>query len=389
MKRTQVGALAVAASVAGLVGCGAAPRSRAAGAVSPLTVRSVAWNPAAAPVGRVTAVADTGNVVAVFGETGATILSSGAVVATDRSVTDWVDAKVIRGADGAARWIVGIDGKGRLYYLRGLSSFEEVSARFGLEGHPVHGAAMLDPSRVGFLLDGEVAVAHAGRVERFGIPALTSFSGAAGVGAGVVPGAVLSFDARMTAHSFPLPGVTRVVVGPEGRLYATTPRALYASTEHGDLQLMYDADGDTLHGLAVSGEHVWFADGPELGVLDGERVAETSGAKVPVDARLAPSPGGDVWVIAGTGLQRFARQDAEPDLAAAWSSTLAPIFSRACAACHLADGVSGTDLSTPEAWQSERAEITDRVVHHHTMPPEGHPLSDQDRATIGAWAGRP
>jgi mono/diheme cytochrome c family protein len=368
-----------------LVGCGAAPHTRAAGAVSPLAVRAVAWNPSGAPVGHVSAVADTGSVVAVLGDAGATILSSGAVVATDRAVTDWADARVIRGADGAPRWIVGIDGKGHLYYLRGLSSFEDVSPRFGLEGRAVRGAAMLDPTRVGFLLDGEVAVAHAGRVQRFAIPSLSSLSGAAGFGAGVAPDAVLVFDATMTAHAFPLPGVTRVVLGPDGRLYATTRRALYASTEHGDLQLVYDADGDLLHGLAVSGEHVWFADGSELGVVDGDHVAETTGAKVPADARLAPSPGGDVWVLAGSGLARFARAEAEPSLASAWSSQLAPIFARACSRCHMADGVSGTDLSTAEGWQSERAEIADRVVKNHTMPPEGHPLSDADRAVIGAW----
>jgi mono/diheme cytochrome c family protein len=376
--------LILVASLA-LAGCGAAPHTRAAGAVVPLAVRPVAWNPAGAPVGRVRAVADTGSVVAVLGDAGATILSSGAVVATDRSVTDWVEARILRGADGAPRWIVGIDGKGRLYYLRALGSFEDVSARFGLEGRAVRGAAMLDPTRVGFLLDGEVAVAHAGRVERFAIPPLSTLSGAAGLGAGVAPGAVLVFDATMTAHAFALPGVTRAVVGPDGRVYATTPRALYASTEHGDLQLVYDADRDSLHGLAVSGEHVWFADGPELGVVEGDHVAETTGAGLALDARLAPSPGGDVWVLAGSGLVRFARAEATPSLASAWSSQLAPIFARACSGCHLPNGVSGTDLSTAEGWQSERAEIADRVVKSRTMPPEGHALSDADRAAIGAW----
>jgi len=368
-----------------VAGCGAAPHTRAAGAVAPLAVRSVEWNPSRAPVGAVTAVADTGSVVAVLGDAGATILSSGAVVATDRSVTDWVDARIIRGADGAPRWIVGIDGKGRLYYLRGLSSFEDVSQRFGLEGRAVRGAAMLDPKRVGFLLDGEIAVAQAGRVVRFAVPPLSTLSGAAGIGAGVAPDAVLVFDEKMTAHAFALPGVTRVVLGPDGRVYATTRRALYASGEHGDLQLVYDANGEALHGLAVSGEHVWFADGSELGVVDGDHVAETTGARVPPDARLAPSPGGDVWVLAGGALQRFARSEAEPTLASAWSSQLAPIFARACSRCHLPNGVSGTDLSTAEGWQSERAEIADRVVKSRTMPPEGHPLSDADRAAIRSW----
>ena len=169
--RGELGGSLLALAVAG---CVAAPHTRAAGAVAPLAVRPVAWNPSSAPVGHVRAVADTGSVVAVLGEAGATILLSGVVVATDRAVTDWVEAKVIRGADGAPRWIVGIDGKGRLYYLRGLSSFEDVSARFGLEGRAVRGAAMLDPTRIGFLLDGEVAIAQAGRVDRFAVPPIST-----------------------------------------------------------------------------------------------------------------------------------------------------------------------------------------------------------------------
>lgn len=374
----------LAASLA-LTGCGAAPHTRAAGAVVPLAVRPVAWNPGGASVGHVSAVADAGSVVAVLGDAGATILSSGAVVATDRAVSDWIGAKVIRGADGAARWIVGISGQGRLYYLRGMSSFEDVSARFGLEGRAVRSAAMLDSTRVGFLLDGEVAVAHAGRVERFAIPPLSTLSGAAGLGGGVASDTVVVFDAKMSARSFALPEVTSAVLGRDGRLYATTPRALYASTDHGDLELVFDADRDVLHGLVVSGDHVWFADGAELGMVEGDHVAETTGAKVPTDARLAPSPGGDVWVLSGGALERFARADAEPALAAVWSSRLAPIFARACAACHLPNGVSGTDLSTAEGWQSERAEIADRVLRSRTMPPEGHPLSDEDRAAIDAW----
>jgi hypothetical protein len=200
--------------------------------------------------------------------------------------------------------------------------------------------------------------------------------------------AVTLFDAKMTARTFPLPGVTGAAVGSDGRLFATTARALYASTEHGDLTLVYDAGGETLHGLVASGEHVWFADGTELGVVDGERVSETSGARLAPDATLASSPGGDVWVLASGTLQRFARAEPEAALGITWSSTLAPIFARSCASCHLAGGVSGIDLSTAEGWQSERGAIRARVVASRTMPPEGHPLLDADRAAIQAWAER-
>jgi hypothetical protein len=380
-----VRAAAIVACAGLLVGCGPAPHSRAAGALTPLAVRSVAWNPASADVGPVAAVADAGKVVAVFGASGVTVLSAGAVVARDTSVTDWVGAQAIHGADGAARWIVGVDGRGRLHYLRGLSSLDDVTARYGLDGRPVRGVAMLDAKRVGFLLDGEIAVADGGRLARFGVPPLGALAGGAGAGAGMGADAVVSFDAAMSARTFPLRGVTAVAVGRDGRLYATTHRGLYAAGPQGDLALVYDAGADTLHGLAASGDHVWFADGTELGSLDGDHVTETAGLHLAPDARLAPSSSGDVWVLARGALERYGRAEPEAALGARWSSSLAPIFARACASCHQPGGVSGTDLSTAEAWHSERGAIRDRVVQTRSMPPEGHPLSEADRAAIQLW----
>jgi mono/diheme cytochrome c family protein len=54
--------------------------------------------------------------------------------------------------------------------------------------------------------------------------------------------------------------------------------------------------------------------------------------------------------------------------------------------CHTANGISGTDLSTPTAWQNERAKIHDRVVVTKPMPPQGHTISEADRAAIKAWS---
>jgi mono/diheme cytochrome c family protein len=379
-------AVIAATSVAAMAGCAAAPHSRAAGSVTALSVRPVAWNPARAPVGRVRAVADAGNVVAVFGDSGATVLSSGAIVATDRRVTDWVDAATIRGADGSVRWIVGLDGHGHLYYLRGLTSFEDVSARYGLYGHPVRRAAMLDGQRVGFLLDHEIAVADGGRVTRFGPVMFDDFLGGGGLGVGVVKGAVVLVDTpSQTTRTYRMPGVTHVAIGPDGRLYVATSRAIYAMTPQGILGLLYDAGADAIHGLAVSGDRVWFADGAELGTIDGDAVAETAGARVALDATLASSPSGDVWVLAHGTLSRFAPSAPDGSIATPWSRTLAPIFARSCAACHVPNGIAGTDLSTPEAWQSEREAIRERVVVRGTMPPEGHALAEADRAAIKAW----
>jgi mono/diheme cytochrome c family protein len=374
-------------AMSGLAGCAAAPHSRASGAVTPLAVRPVDYNPTGVPLGHVRAVADAGDLVAVFADTGATVLSSGALAGADRSGTDWIDAGTIRGADGAARWMIGIDHNGRLQYVRGPGAVEDVSGRFGLEGQRVRGAAMLDSARVGFLLDQEIAVADGRRVTRYGTAAYTALVGGGGWAAGVGGGRVVLIDPRKLAtRTYVLPGVTYAALGPDGRLYAATTRAVYASSAEGDLELVYDADRASIHGLVMSGDRAWFADGTELGVVDRDRVAETKGAEVAPDARLAASASGDVWVIAHGGLRRFARADPEPAQDGTWSRTIAPVFARSCSSCHLPNGVSGTDLSTSEAWHSERRAIHERVVVSKTMPPEGHPLSEADRAAIRSWS---
>jgi mono/diheme cytochrome c family protein len=369
-----------------LIGCAAAPHTRGAGGLSPMSVRAVAWNATQSPLGKVRAVADAGAIVTVFGDAETSVLSSGAVVATDPSAHDWVSAGTIRGADGEGQWIVGIDYQGRLHYLRGLTSLDDVSARYGLEGRAVHGVAMLDGDRVAFLLDGEIAVADRGRVTRYAARPWTALAGGGGSGVGVAEGALLLFDASTLAtRAYALPGVTGAALGPDGQLYAATPRALYATTPAGDLSLLYDAERSTIHGLVASGSRVWFADGTELGVIDRDTVSETNGAGVPADATLAPSASGDVWVLAAGSLQRF--RQASPDRSPlAWSTTLAPIFARVCSSCHEPGGASGVDLSTAAAWDSERAAIRDRVLVSKTMPPESHPLPAADRAAIGAWA---
>jgi hypothetical protein len=385
--RTALSSLAASAAL--LVGCGAAPHTRAAGAVTPLTVRAVPWNPSRAQVGRIAAVADAGSIVAVFGDAGATVLGSGAVVAIDRSVTEWANAGTIAGADGSALWIVGIDRHGHLHYLRGTSAFEDVSSRYGLDGRAFRAASMLDATRVGFLLDGGLAIADGRAVARYdALPHLMDIAGGGGRGAAIGSDLLVAFEPTLSStRTYALPGVADVAVGADGRIYASTRRALYATRPDGELALVYDAEGETLHGLAASGAHVWFADGPELGTVEGDHVAETSGAKVPPDARLSPSSTGDVWVLSQGKLDRYARAEAEPALATTWTTTLAPIFARVCAACHQPNGSSGTDLSTAEAWESERAAIRERVVVTRTMPPQGHPLTDADRDAIRSWVG--
>jgi hypothetical protein len=380
---SAVGAIALSV----LAGCaGAGPHTREAGVVAPLAVRPVAWNAAQARVGKVRAVADAGDVAAVFADDGAHVFTSGVLVASDTSVTDWIDAETILGPDGSARWIVGVNARGRIYHLRGRSSFEDVSERYGLGDRKVRGAAVLGTSYVGFLLDGEVALADGTQVVRYGLAPLVDLTGGGGFGAGIAKDKLVVFTAtNRAARSYALPEASAVAVGPDGRLYATTPRGVFASNAGGGLDLVYETSSDSIHGLVASAEHVWFADGTELGVIDNGRVAETTGAKIAPDAKLLASTSGDVWVLAGGALSRFARLDPEPEIARAWNEKLSGVFARSCASCHLPNGPSGVDLSTAEAWHSHRAMIKERVMTSRTMPPSGRPLADEDREAIRAF----
>jgi hypothetical protein len=345
----------------------------------------------------VRAVADVGDVVAVFSDRGATIFSGRAQVATDASVTDWTSASAIPAADATGAWILGVSGQGRMYHLRGLSAFEDVTDRYGLGGARVRGATPLGRGSVGFLLGREIAIADGARVTRYAssVDGVTfdDLVGGTGFGAGLVPNGVHVFDtARGSVVAYPLPGVAHAALGANGRLYAATSRAVYAADASGRLALVYDATAETIHGLVASGPEVWFADGDELGVVEGDRVGETSGAKIGHDAKLSPSASGDVWVLSGGALGRYARAAGTPSTLESWSSAIAPIFVRSCSACHLPDGESGTDLSTATAWDRERANIRERVVEKGTMPPQGHPLSEGDREAIRKWvegAGTP
>jgi hypothetical protein len=183
---------------------------------------------------------------------------------------------------------------------------------------------------------------------------------------------------------FTLPEARYAAVDARGRLFVATNRAVYAADAHGSLGLLYNADHEGIHGLVASGDRIWFADREELGAIDGDRISVSSGAKLAKDARLEPSPSGDVWAFDASRLQRFST-NAPTRTVSTWSSLVAPAFARACSQCHRADGISGTDLSTEAAWTDKRAEIRTRVFTEHTMPPEGHAITDADRNAMHQW----
>ncbi len=385
---------------------GAGPYSRDGG-VPRLQTRAVDWNPTHADVGRVVAVADRGSDVVVFADGAATVLESGAVALVDRSVAKWTGAATIPAADGGAPWIVGLDDRGHLRRLRARAGFEDVSARWGLEKSRVTGAAPLGDRGAAFLLDGGLAVARGdGNVVRLGGVPVTALAGGGGAFAGVTEGAVVRVDpATFATKSFALGDVVATAVDGAGHVYAATTDAVYAENDKGELTLRFRATLGPIHGLVASSGRVWFAEGPELGVLEEGRAMATTGAALPPGGRLFPSTSGDVWIVAAGALTRVAKDTgaaaAPPPTAPAtatpastgpsgddaWRANLQPVFARACAKCHLPGGQAGIDLSTSAGWQKHKGDVKARVLELRDMPPYGSgvTLSDADLGAIRAW----
>ena len=377
------------------IGCGAAPR-----AFSPLSVRTIEWNGAHTDVGAVQAVADDASEVVVFGDRGAMIFDSGALVAVDTSVRAWRGAATIPAADGTGTWIVGVDDRGGVRRVRGRSSLEPISERYGLGSVDVLSMASFGGGVVGFAARDHgapfLALADGKTITRYDFTT-GALVGGGGVGAAVddVHQVIRVFDpVHHRDRELALDGVTELALDGDGRLYAVTARALYAEDDAGRLTLRYRTHDDetALHGLVASGKRAWFADGGELGVIAGDVVSRTSGLSLPIGARLFGSSSGDVWTIAAGALTRFApsietgqHDDPAAPRAQSWTQTIQPIFARACASCHLPGGAAGVDLSTFTAWESRRSMVRARVVDAKTMPPQGHVLDDRDRATIDAW----
>ncbi|AUX37010.1 MULTISPECIES: cytochrome c [Sorangium] len=382
----RLAALACLAALAlALAGCA----SSAASPRPPLAVRPVAW-PAPGELGPVRAVADDGDRVVLFHDGAAAVFVNGALARVERAPHRWASAAVVPAPDGYGTWIVGVDAEGRLFRLPSRGAFEPVADLYGLERAAVRAAAGLGlGGGAAFALDGEIAVADGERVTRYAAGPLAAFAAGGGRVAFALGGEeVLALDVAPRAlRSYPLeadgPAPLLAVTG-AGALLAATPAALYAEDGAGVLRLRLRASA-ALHGLAVSGERVWFADGGELGVLDAAGTRATRGARLPEAGRLIGSPSGDVWLLAAGALRRFAADDA--GAGPAWDD-IAPVFDRACARCHRPRGEGGVDLSTRAAWASLREAIARRVVEERTMPPPGHALSEADRARIRDFVER-
>jgi mono/diheme cytochrome c family protein len=301
---------------------------------------------------------------------------------------------IVPAPDGSGSWITSLDDHGRVWRLRARRTFEPVSDRYGLEGKDVRALTGFGGRYVAFALGGDdVAIADGTNVTHFDLKSAGPLD-AAIVGAtsdGAVHAWVSSrrdvttFSPRMHAtRSYALESPL-VAVDAAGHVFVASKRAIYEATTHGTLVLRYVAHDD-VQALAAASDHIWFSDG-ELGVITEKGVSRAHGATLPPGSRLVGSQSGDVWSIDARGtLARWAIGAAATTTSrGAWADVVAPIFARACASCHAPDGPAGVDLSKEGAWRTKRDLLRQRVVTDHDMPPQGHAISDADRATLRTW----
>jgi hypothetical protein len=379
--------LPAALTALALSSCATSPSVPARGA---LQVRAVDWNPTHAPIAGVRAVADSGSDVVAFADGAATVLSGGRVVAIDHSVARWVFAGTLPAADGSGTWIVGVDGDGHVRRLLGKAKLETISDRFGLADARVSAVASLGGSAAAFLLENQIAVSDGAHVTRFATGPVTAMAGGAGrVALGGDPLRILDSASKGVA-AFAVPktasGRARyVAVTTQGKVFYADRSAIWSEDERGDLSLSFRSPRDAIHGVAASGDRIWFADGPELGVIEHGRVRVTSGANLSPNAIVAGSPTGDVWTLTDGALARY---EAPSSSGPAWSETAGAVYQRVCVSCHQAGGEAGVSLATEEAWEKRRDKIARRVFIDRDMPPPPRTLTDADRAALRAWLDR-
>ncbi|MEZ4394647.1 MAG: c-type cytochrome [Polyangiales bacterium] len=350
----------------------------------PLTVTPIAWNAAGAAVGAVQAVAEDGDLVAVFTDRGLRVMVAGAVAASDDSVRGWRAAVTSAAADGTAgRWILGADAMSRVFRVRDRSSLDDVTARLALGMRDIRSAAVVARDAVAFGGDGGFAVLRGASVTAWNDPDFVQiFGGGNRVGALTDVG-VKVFD-LMTERAvrYNVAGVTGAALSSAGALVVTVGPLLYEQNPRGELSPVY-THASALRGVVVSDANTWLIADGRLAIWDGFRVRTSPEVPLSSSARLIAASGGGVWTLQDGALARYALVvDPEEQR---WNRDIRSIFATRCTPCHLPGGTAGIDLSTRCAWAIRRDGIREQVVTRMLMPPPPADMPAPERAAIAAY----
>lgn len=379
-------------------GCGT-PESPPELPLGTLDLVRIDWSealPALASPGRVTTVAEAGDDVAVFGERGVFLWQSGSTAGSDSSVLAWRSAAAVPALGFPGKWLLGVDGDGRVYRLHDGATFglEEVTARYALTGKPVREVAALGNGQVAFALDDKLALTD-GTTRKLYELTLHNLIGGNGRLASYDEAGVRLLDPQGGAlQTLPLPGVVGAAFAPDGQLWAATADTLYSEKDGALVATHSFAPPQVITGLAGAARGIWIGLADSVALLrDGQLLLPATSPMLPPGTRLLGSPSGDVFTISGGDgqLGRYGQESGGGRDLTLWRTTLAPIFTRLCQACHLPAGSARIDMSTYSSWANLRTQIQNRVIDRKPSPmppPSAGTLTPEELAAVQSWTAR-
>lgn len=350
----------------------------------PLTVTRVEWNATGMNLGAVQAVAEDGDLTAVYTDQGLRLLVAGAVAARDDSVRSWRTAITAAAADGTpGSWILGADAMSRVFRVRDRSTLEDVTSRLALGMRDIQSAARVSDDAVAFGGSGGFAVLRGSNVAAWNDPDFVQIVGGGNRVAAANSTGVKVFD-LMTERAvrYGVTGVTGFALSRAGLLIIAVGARIYEQNMRGELAPVYTHPAE-LRTLAVSGDNTWLIADNRLALWDGFRVRTTADVTLASTARLIPASNGGVWVLQGGVLSRYTLVVDPEDQR--WNTEIRSIFATRCTPCHLPGGTAGIDLSTRCAWAVRRDAIRDQVNVRMLMPPSPATMPAQERSAIAAY----
>ncbi len=339
---------------------------------------------------KASAVVGLGDATYVFRATGVAIVRGGILAATGEAPAEIRSATTIAALDGDGRWVVAIASDGSVWRVTQTATFESIGERLGFSGIKV--AALVGAGKtIAAQLEHGIASSTDGHHMQIvtSVPATTAFAAAVDRLAFATATTVELWDlGKATRRSFAIAGARSLAfLDPD----SSAPRLVVATADRiaiesgGALRKISAPAAQTQ--IVAAGPRLWIGASDGMYLYDGRTTSPTTSA-THSPRPLYGSPTGDVWVAGNPGLARYAIAGTTIAAHAAdsgWQASIAPVFQRVCAHCHLPGGDAGIDLSTAASWAVEKNEIKNRVLVTKTMPPAGTEMSDADRRLVEAW----
>jgi hypothetical protein len=294
-----------------------------------------------------------------------------AATALPPSNSAWTSMTKVAGLDGDGTWIVATDSSRALWRIGDDGLRTNISEPLHARGARYVSAAA---STLVVVLDDALIVCDGVHVARY------SVSGDVAVAPGRI---AVSSDNGIEVWDLAR-GVSHRYATGEIQSFGFLREQLVAATkndllvEHGDRLMSVHFPGLR---EAAYGQVVVLRSSTRTAIWDGRTLRDAQ-IDAPLSAPIFAAEDG-FWLSGHDGLVHVGSSSAEYR----WTASVEPIFKRACASCHVPDGIAGVDLSSEASWQRNRDAIVRRVLVERTMPPAsaGLTISEAERATLRSW----